>query len=131
MNLRPFLNTGRIEAKLTLSQRSVHVGRWVPWHKMVQGDGGFKRTKMGELLTCCLVTDKAAPPCGPPATLSDLHTACSKCGEQFYTFELPAKCRHHTGLLEWRGPGAAVYRWACCDRLSHEQGCNEFFQHLA
>lgn len=94
---------GRAEAKLSLSQRKHHSGRWVSWYKMVQGDGGFKRQKMGELWTCCGSADKGAVPCAGPAELSDLHAACSKCGTMFYPFELPSKCRSHSGLLEWRG----------------------------
>eukprot|EP00729_Bicosta_minor_P014584 gene14585-6328_t len=108
---------GRAEAKLSLSQRKHHSGRWVSWYKMVQGDGGFKRQKMGELWTCCGSADKGAVPCAGPAELSDLHAACSKCGTMFYPFELPSKCRSHSGLLEWRG-------------LRNEEGCNEFFKHL-
>ena len=120
----------REEAKISLSQRPYHSGRWVTWYKMVQGDGGFKRTKMGELWACCGATDKGAAPCAGPTELSDLHTPCSKCGTNFYSFELPPKRRSHSGLLEWRGPGLTVYSWACCDRLRNEEGCNEFFKHL-
>lgn len=121
---------GRAESQLTLRDRSYHPGRWVPWHKMIQGNGGFKRQKMGELWSCCLATDKGAAACAGPKELSDLHTPCIKCGTHFYPFELPAKCRSHPGKLEWRGPDATTYRWDCCDRLNAEEGCREFFKHF-
>jgi hypothetical protein len=101
------------------------------WNKMVGDEGGYKTIPMGDCWTCCVDENKDAAGCASPATYSDLHAPCKQCGTLFYPFELPLTCRYHAGKLVWKEAGSKQkYRWTCCDRLSHEEGCREHFKHV-
>lgn len=119
----------REEAKVSLSMRDDHPGRWMAWHKLVGSENGFGLNKMGEVWSCCGAKDKAATGC-TQAELSDLHEPCIRCGTKFYPFELPKPCRFHSGKLSWREMDPSKMRWECCDRLAPEEGCQSFSKHI-
>lgn len=121
----------RAESEKTYRERVLHAGKYMPWYKICGDAEGYKTEKMGEMWTCCLKEEEDAAPCGHAQNLSDLHEPCLNCGQPFLAFELPKPCRYHSGKITWREAGSAKYRYACCDRLSHEEGCISHFRHFS
>eukprot|EP00041_Stephanoeca_diplocostata_P012034 m.200175 g.200175 ORF g.200175 m.200175 type:complete len:189 (-) comp18781_c0_seq10:435-1001(-) len=119
----------REEAKLTLAQQRTHPGRYVDWNKLVGSEKGFRNVKMGSVWSCCGEATETAIGC-IDAELSELHARCIRCGTAFFPFELPKPCRFHSGRLCWKELSGTKYRWNCCDRLAHEEGCSSFSKHV-